>query len=237
MLLLPALERRADEPELMDGGRVEAAELDRALRFLVRCNGLLGGWSALRERLEAWCPRWDRDEPVTFLDVGTGAADIPQRLLRWGRRKGFAVRVTAIDADARVLELARRRVVGEPWLELLHADLRGFAAAGRRFRYVLGSLFLHHVPPAELAATLRLCDGLASDGLLFSDLRRSLGAYAGVAALTLLGGRVTRHDGPLSVRRAFRPEELEAAAAEAGLGYLRARPGPPLRLTLSGEKR
>lgn len=236
MRLLPPLEHRADEPELMDSGGLDPAELDEALGFLTACNGLLGGWAVLRERLEAWCPSWDRREPVTFLDVGTGAADLPQRLLRWGRQRGYALRVTAIDGDRAVLYLARRRAAGEPGLELIHADLRSLAGSGRRFRYVMGSLFLHHVPPAGLEEALRLCDGMASGGLLFSDLRRCAAAYACVRALTVLSGRVSRHDGPLSVRRAFTPQELQAAAQGAGLDYLRVRRGPFFRLSLAGEK-
>ena len=221
----------------MDSGGASAAELSDALKFLATTNTFLGGWSILRERLEAWCPAWKKDEPVTFLDVGTGAADLPLRILSWARARGFKVTVTAIDGDPMVLDYARRRTAGAPGLELLGASLQSFAAGERRFTYVMGSLFLHHVPPAELTDALRLCDRLATRGLLFSDLLRSPAAYAGVRALTCLSGRVTRFDGPLSVRRAFLPEELEAAAAEAGLGYLRVRRGPFFRLSLSGEKR
>ena len=119
----------------------------------------------------------------------------------------------------------------------MHADLGTFAALDGRFDYVLGSLFLHHLPPAELVPSLRLCDGLALKGMLFSDLRRCAAAYAGVSALTCMAGRVSRYDGPLSVRRAFLPEELEDAAERAGLRYLRVRRGPFFRLSLAGEKR
>lgn len=220
----------------MDSGGVGAGELGDALAFLEATNTYLGGWAILRERLDAWRPAWDPGEPVTILDVGTGAADLPLRVLRWGRERRFDIKVTAIDGDPAVLDYARRRTAGAPGLELLGADLKSFADSGRRFTYVTGSLFLHHVPPAELVGALRLCDRLATRGLLFSDLLRSPAAYAGVRALTCLSGRVTRFDGPLSVRRAFRPEELEAAAAEAGLLYLRARRGPFFRLSLSGEK-
>lgn len=235
-MFLPALERRVDEPELMDGGGLPPAELDEALDFLAFSNAVFGGWAAVREVAEAWSRRWETYRPITFLDVGTGAADIPRRLLRWGRERGFALSVTAIDSDPAVLGSARRRAGGEAGLELVEADLRDFARSGRRFDYVLGSLVLHHVPHAQLPGMLRACDALAGRGLLFSDLHRNAWAYLGVRAATLLGGRVSRHDGPLSVRRAFRAGELAAAAAEAGLGYLRVA-GGPLRLTLSGEKR
>jgi SAM-dependent methyltransferase len=234
---LPALTDRADEPELMDSGTTSPAELDDALDFLSATNTFLGGWAVMRERLEVWSRTWDKKKIITMLDVGTGAADLPIRILSWGRRRRFNIKIIGIDTDAKVLELARARTEGEESLGLMHADLRTFAALGGRFDYVLGSLFLHHLPPAELEPSLRLCDGLAAKGMLFSDLRRSAAAYAGVSALTCMAGRVSRYDGPLSVRRAFLPEELERAAERAGLGYLRVRRGPFFRLSLSGEKR
>lgn len=220
----------------MDSGGVAPAELDRALGFLAASNRFLGGWALLRRRLDEWSLRWRASRTVELLDVGTGAGDIPLLLLRWAREKGLSARVTAIDADAAVLELARRRCGAEPGLELLRAELTEFAACGRRFDYVLGSLLLHHIPDGGLVSALRACDRMARRGLLFGDLRRSPAAYVAVRAVTLASGRVSRSDGPLSVRRAFTEPELAAAACRAGLAYLRARPEPFFRLSLSGEK-
>jgi len=233
---LPPLGQRFDEPELMDSGQVTAGELNDALNFLAASNSFLGGWAVIRDRLEIWSRAWDKRKLVTILDVGTGAADLPIRMLQWGRQRRFNLKIVGIDADEKVLALARARTEDERNLSLIHSDLRTFAAAGGRFDYVTGSLFLHHVRPGELEPALRLCDGLAVKGLLFSDLRRCAAAYAGVKALTCMTGRVTRNDGPLSVRRAFLPEELEAAAERAGLRYLRVRRGPFFRLSLAGEK-
>lgn len=236
MNFLPALATRADEPELMDTGGASPAELCDALDFLSASNSFLGGWSVMRERLEVWSRAWDKRRIITMLDVGTGAADLPLRILNWGRQRRFNIKITGIDLDETVLDLARARTEGEESLRLLQAGLKDFAETGSTFDYVLGSLFLHHLPPGELVESLRLCDGLAERGLLFSDLRRCAAAYAGVRALTCLRGRVTRCDGPLSVRRAFLPEELETAAERAGLRYLRVRRGPFFRLSLAGEK-
>jgi len=47
---------------------------------------------------------------------------------------------------------------------------------------------------------------------------------------------VVRHDGPLSVRRAFTVHELARLAAGLGLSYLQARQERPFRLSLAGEK-
>ena len=233
---LPPLTHRADETGLMDSGSASAEELNDAYEFQAASNSFLGGWAVLRERLEVWSRAWDKRKPITMLDVGTGPADLPNRILHWGRRRRFNIHLIGIDTDGEVLRLARERNEGEDNLVLIHSGLRAFAALGARFDYVLGSRFLHRLPSEELVPALRLCDGLAAKGMFFSDLRRCAAAYAGVSALTCLAGRVPRNDGPLSVRRAFLPAELEAAADEAGLGYLRVRRGAFFRLSLAGEK-
>lgn len=235
MEFLPPLKRRLDARELLDSGAATAEELSDALDFLSVSNAFLGGWSVMRERLEVWSKAWDKRRIVTMLDVGTGAADLPIRVLNWGRQRRFNIKIIGIDADEKIIDLARERNDGEESLTLLHSDLRTFASMGGRFDYVLGSLFLHHLPPAELEESLKHCDSLASKGMLFGDLRRCAAAYAGVRALTCMSGRVARNDGPLSVRRAFLPEELESAAHNAGLSYLRVRRGP-FFLSLAGEK-
>jgi hypothetical protein len=78
---------------------------------------------------------------------------------------------------------------------------------------------------------------LAKRGIIISDLRRGRAGYWAVKLLSdAVGNAVVRHDAPLSVRRAFRAEELETLARQAGLSYLSARPQPWFRISLAGEK-
>lgn len=234
---MTSLARRVDEPELMDGAPLAAGELERALGFLAGANRLLGGNSVVIGRLERWSRRWPSGRAVTLLDVGTGGADVPLAVRAWGESRGFEVAVTAIDASPAVAELARRRAAGRPGVRVIEADLYEFASRGEAFDYVTASLFLHHVPDARLVEALRALDALARRGVIVSDLERCRGGLLAVRLLTgLFGDRVTRHDGPLSVRRSFRPAELGALAREAGLGYLSARRHPFFRISLAGEK-
>ena len=54
-------------------------------------------------------------------------------------------------------------------------------------------------------------DRIASKGMILSDLERSKGGFRAVSFLArLIGNRIVRHDGPLSVRKAFTLPELES---------------------------
>ena len=108
-----------------------------------------------------------------------------------------------------IVEVARARARGTPEIVVERATLADVAASGRRFDYVIASLFLHHVPADGLRETLLVIDRLAVRGVVIGDLVRSPAALVAVGALSAAAGNaIVRHDGPLSVRRAFTVQEL-----------------------------
>src|SRR5262249_56733670 len=85
------------------------------------------------------------------------------------------------------------------------------------------SLVLHHLPEAAVVALFRRLAELARLGFVVSDFRRGRVAWAAVwlATHAVSRNRMTRHDGPLSVRRAYTAGQLAALAARAGLPDVR----------------
>ena len=229
--MLPDLTLRADLRELMDSSDVPEAELTEALAFLETVNRRLGGYSIFFSKLRRWT---QKGSAATILDAGTGGADLPLALERWGRQHGVSLKVTGLDADAAVIRLARRRA---PHLELIQDSISALAATGRTFDFVISSLTLHHVPEPALPRVLRDLDRMARRGLVVGDLRRSALGWAGVTALTaLFGNRVTRHDGPVSFRRALTVPEAAELVRRTGLPHLAAAAEPMFRLSVSGRK-
>lgn len=219
----------------MDTRTYPAPVVKRTLDFLALTNRRFGGADVVLRTLDAWRPRWTRR--ISLLDVGAGGADIPLALARWAHERALALDITVIDIVPEIAELARRNAKAFPEITVRRADLFELADSGETFDYVTASLFLHHMPSDKLVDALRAMDRLAARGLIVSDLHRRAAGYWAVSALSFLAGNfVVRHDGPLSVRRAFRPEELDELAARAGLSYLKADLQPWFRLRLAGEK-
>ena len=232
------LDRRSSADEIMDSEPLSAPVVDRTLRFLELTNRRFGGAGIVLRALARWRRGWPAGTALRLLDVGTGAADIPRAVLAWAQSAGVDLSITAIDSAPDVAAAARERARGVHGLSIELASLADLAASGRQFDYVTASLFLHHVPPGRTVEALTALDRLATRGVVVSDLRRSWLALAGVGLLSFAAGNaVVRHDGPLSVRRAFTVEELRGLASECGLGYLTARSEGPFRVSLSGEKR
>ena len=211
--------------------------LRETLEFLELTNRSFGGRGVVLGFLSRWLEgRNNRETPVRILDVGTGGADIPRAIALWARRRGLPVHITALELMPHIADIARKNTREFPEVLVRQEDFLRLPP-GETFDYVTASLFLHHMPDESLVPVLRAFDRLARRGVIVSDLLRSLPAYWSVKTLSrLAGNRVVRHDGPVSVRRAFTTAELQELAGQAGLHYLKARRHPWFRLSLAGEK-
>lgn len=219
------MDRLAGAHELLDGPLDDASTLAGNLRDLGRVNALLGGVRLSRAAIDALVGAdagRGRSAAVELLDVGTGGADIPTALLADWRRKGRRLMVTAVDDRAEVLAAARLarpaldRVEG---LKLEIADGRALPYEDRAFDVAHASLLVHHLEPSDAVALLVEMSRVSRRGVVVNDLGRSRRAWiaAWLLARFATRNRYTRHDGPLSVRRAYTVVEMRALLAVAGL--------------------
>ncbi|HET7030452.1 MAG TPA: methyltransferase domain-containing protein [Candidatus Limnocylindrales bacterium] len=224
------MDRLVDVEEVLDGPLDDEPALVGNLRDLARINRLTGG-AALSERAIADLVATTPGASIgSVLDVGTGAADIPARLIASARRHGNALVVTASDSRPEVLAAARRArpaLEGLAGLELAVADGRGLPWPDGAFDVAHASLVLHHLSPGDAVAFLRELRRVARQGIVVNDLVRGrlfwIGGWLLVHAIAT--SRFTRHDGPLSVRRAYSRGELAALVADAGLMTVSTRVG------------
>ncbi len=210
------MDRLTAATELLDGPLDDPAALVTNLRDLARLNRVSGG-TRLSERAIAALGR-----ATSILDVGTGGADIPMALLAAARRSGRVLAITATDSRPEVLAaagIARPAIDRIAGLRLEIADGRGLPYPDAAFDIAHASLVLHHLEPPDVVAFLRELRRVARLGIVVNDLARGRLAWLGtwLAVHTLATGHYTRHDGPLSVRRAYDRSELLALLDEAGL--------------------
>ena len=213
------MERLTDAVELLDGPLDDQAALVGNLRDLGRVNRRLGGAELSAIAIDALAAH--RDD-LTLLDVGTGAADIPLALIDRARRRGRRLRVVGIDSRPEVLAAAVRLRPGiavEKGLELHVGDGRALRYPDRSFDIAHASLVLHHLDPADAVALLGEMRRVARLGVVVNDLDRTRLGWIGAWLMShlLTGNRLTRHDAPLSVARAYRAGEARALLRSAGL--------------------
>lgn len=230
------LARRTNAPEIFDEHEPSPDVTDRMFRFLSGVNRRLGGASATIARFEGFARAWAPGARIDVLDLACGAADVPGVLVAWGRRRGFDLRVTAVDRSAGAIDFARRHVADDARVRLVRADTREPCFRAGSFDYVTSALFAHHLSDAALTDMLRLADRLARRGIVVNDLVRSRQAYVATWLLTWPFDPILHHDGPLSVARAFTPDEIAMRARDAGLRWLSVQRHFGERMTLAGER-
>jgi SAM-dependent methyltransferase len=146
-----------------------------------------------------------------LLEVGGASGDIPVCVANVFGRQGVRLDFVVLDRSPVHLNGTERRAAGDA-LALPFAD--------GSFDLVGSSLLVHHLEPGEVVRFINESLRVARVAALVNDLRRSpvhlALTYAGFA---LYRSRLTRHDAPASVRRAYTPEELreclQATPAEA----------------------
>lgn len=234
MALLPALPR-SDAPELLDSPSVDPAALADNLRDLGQVDRLLGGTALLWRELLPMLRRLPRGSPATLLDVATGGADGPRLLAAWARRRGYELRPVASDRLLAALRFAR---AGGACFPLIRHDALAIPLADGGMDFVTCSLALHHFAPAEAVVLLGELNRVARRGVIIGDLRRGRMAYWG-ARLLALGPwhAMARHDGPLSVLRAYTLDEARELARRAGLAGARVEARGPFQMVIVVRRR
>jgi SAM-dependent methyltransferase len=213
------MERLARAAELLDGPLDDPGALAGNLRDLRRVNRWLGGIAVSAAAIGSLATH--RDE-LSLLDVGTGGADIPIALARGAARRGRRLRVVGLDSRAEVLDCAASGVAASGWqaaVELQLGDGLALPYPDGAFDIVHASLVTHHLEPRQVVDLFVEMGRVARLGIVVNDLVRSRPAWLAAWLLTRLTtrNRYTRHDAPLSVRRAYRTSELVALLAGAGL--------------------
>lgn len=207
--------------ELLDGPLADPAEIEANLRDLSFINRTTGGASLSIRAVRELLPTGG-----SVLDVGTGAADIPALLLADAGRRGVPLQLTATDSRQEVLDAAlaiRPSLRRIPGLTLGLADGLRLSWPDASFDVAHASMVIHHLEPADAIAFLRELRRVARRGIVVNDLARGRLAWLGGWLLThtLAASRYTRHDGPLSVRRAYTRVEMDGLLRRAGLEPVR----------------
>lgn len=237
------MQRARHAPELLDAETHDPAELAHSLAQVADVNRFLGGTRAAVRAVTTVIPRTG---PVRILDVGCGSADVPLALAHELARRDRTARIVATDLHPQILSIARRHVSA-------HDSIAGRSVAGTitfaradafdlpfrtaAFDIAMMSLTLHHFEDDEPVAVMRELARVAHT-VIVNDLERGWPNYLGARALAVTawsGNRLTRHDGPLSVRRAFTRPELIDLAQRAGLLDVQVRRRFFYRLVLTGR--
>ena len=211
------MRRAAGARELLDGP-VAPADLARTLADIERLDRWFGGHALSLARVRRAARRVPRERVLRIVDVGGGGGGFARRAAQWARRRHRRVCIVLVDRDAGTSALAGQSCAGYPEIHVVRADATALPFGVATVDVVHSSLTLHHLEPEAAVTALAAMDAVARGRVVINDLARSRLALALVwlATRALAMHPVSRHDGPLSVRRAYSPAELADLFRKAG---------------------
>jgi len=226
-----------DLPEQMDQP-CSRDELRACLRDMVRINRLLLGYRPTFHWLRSLGLE-HLGRPVRILDVGCGDGDLLRRIEQWANARGIAVELTGLEVNPNCLAIARETTNGSAPVQWVEGDVFSFSSADPP-DLILSSLVAHHLSDSELVRFLRWMEQNAAVGWFLNDLSRAPVPYhlLGWFARALRLHPYVQHDGPVSIARAFQPDDWRNLCARAGLSEsdVAIRAFQPARLCVSRRK-
>jgi 2-polyprenyl-3-methyl-5-hydroxy-6-metoxy-1,4-benzoquinol methylase len=209
---------REDEARERQDGPLPPAARRATLDDIDFLNTWFGGYALTRSRIRRAAARLPGGRPLVVADVGGGRGDFAVNLVRWARRRGQPLRVLVLDVDSATLETARRRTGDHPEIALVQADAAALPLREGTVDVAVAALTLHHLESDAAVGCLAGIGAAARLGVV-NDLLRTRVSLALVWLVTrvLRLHPVSRYDGPLSVRRAYSPDELAGLARRAGV--------------------
>jgi ubiquinone/menaquinone biosynthesis C-methylase UbiE len=210
---------RRETDALEHGDRALAPrELGPYLDDLLRLNRWFGGYALSVRAIRECLAHHAATRGAVVADVGGARGELAVRLVQDARRRRRAVKVVVLDRDEASLVLGCRAAKPYPEVAWVQADAAALPLRPGAVDVATTSLTLHHLAPDAAVAALAAMRQAARGAVVVNDLIRSRLALALVWLATRLLARhpSSRHDGPLSVRRAYAPDELVALALRAG---------------------
>jgi ubiquinone/menaquinone biosynthesis C-methylase UbiE len=191
--------RRVDNPELLDSDDCPAEEVAKSLGDLSSINRRFGGVSTTRALIER-VARESGQKTFSVLEVAAGFGEVPRRAAAQLARGGIQIEVTLLDSKRSHLLPGERSVV---------ADALSLPFPDGSFDLVSCGLFAHHLQPDEVVRFVREGLRVCRRAVLINDLiRHPLHLALVYAGFPLMRSYVSRHDGIVSVRRAYVPDEV-----------------------------
>ncbi|WP_122468937.1 methyltransferase domain-containing protein [Brevundimonas lutea] len=229
---------RSGEAELMDGLDTAYEVFRDCLADLGRVNRLTLAHRPTLAYLETLrgIGAFDLDRPVEILDIGSGGGDLLRRISGWAARRGVPVALTGLDLSPWSARAASEAWRGGPEPRWVTGDVFDHPCAAD---VIVTSLVTHHLTGTEIVRLLARMDAEARVGWFVNDLHRHPLAFHGfrVLAAVMRWHPFVRHDGPVSIARAFTVDDWRRYRSLARLDPHEARIARrfPFRICVSRE--
>jgi SAM-dependent methyltransferase len=207
---------RSDKKELLDESNISTVLLRKNLKELDFLNRTTGGHAnsirGIKELIS------DREKTYSIADLGCGSGDILKVIANWARENNFRVKLTGVDKNPDVIEYLKIHCFEYPEITGITSDYMEYCKK-EEIDIVHCSLFCHHLNDDELLQLFIYFRKNIKTGFIINDLQRYWLPFYSAWLLTRVfnGSELSKNDGPISVLRGFKSNELIDLLLNAGI--------------------
>jgi len=207
---------RSTQAEIMDDFDLKGDDMKEVLTDLKNVNKWLGGNKISIKGIIKLLPEAAKEQTITILDLGCGDGEILRECARFAKKEGYDFQLIGIDANAFILEEARRRSTDFQNITFLEKDIFSSEINELNYDIALCTLFLHHFSNKDLKALIQRFLDQARFGIVVNDLHRSRLAFwlFKIVSYLIIKTSIARNDGLISVARGFKRRELDTLSKE-----------------------
>ncbi|MES2276957.1 MAG: methyltransferase domain-containing protein [Bacteroidota bacterium] len=206
------LKKRSTQAEVMDDFNLPSTEIDPVLSGFAKMNRWFGAHQTIIKALKKFPVRPDD----SLGDWGCGGGDTLIALRKWSDKNRYKLKLTGVDAAGAAIRFAKLNSLGCN-INYIQTDVLGNELKPHQFDIVFSGLFSHHFADEEWVQLISRMHNCARRGVILTDLHRHWLLYYAVVVITRLftKNKMVRIDGPLSVKRSFKRQELVALLKSA----------------------
>lgn len=213
------LRHRSSDAELMDGEQVPQSEFTACMNDLATVNTVTLARRPTLDFIDRAFRATGSERVLSIMDVGFGAGDMLRAIHRLALKRGRTVRLIGVDLNPRSEMAARSATPNSAAIAYRTGDYAAWPADDP-IDIVVSSLVTHHMTEREILAFLQWMEMRARTGWMVNDLHRHWFPYYGFRALSwaMRWHPFVRHDGPLSIARAFTRNDWRMLLDTAAIG-------------------
>jgi len=214
----PDFAARSTALERMDVEQLDRPTLQAVLADLARVNRVTGAAAPTLAFLDRATRGLPAGAELRVAELGYGRGDMLRRIHGWAEARGFRPRLTGVDLNPMCRALAVGLTPPGMAIDWHEGDLFDWQPADPP-HLIVSALLAHHLVDADVVKLLVWQTRTARLGWFVNDLHRHRLAWAGFRALAWAARwhPIVRHDGALSVQRAFTPADWRRLLAAAGV--------------------
>ena len=202
--------KRVQEQELLDMDDGSPEDVASSLRSLRWINYFFGG-NRMHQRMLRNVQRKLCLRKLDILEVASGHATVLQSAARKLIQQDVALHILLLDRSAQHLPKLSQWDAALPTPTLIHGNALQIPLPDQSVDIVSCCLFLHHLDETEAQAFLKEALRVSRVAVLINDLERGRVHYLLSRLAALVDpSRFNKHDGPVSVCRAYTRAELRA---------------------------